>query len=267
MPKIIITGGTSGLGLELVKIFLNNGYSVVTTGRNSINLSGYNGEFNFFRMDFRDLRQTAESIKDICKKHEFDIVINNAGILSPPDFTLTKDGLEYSFQVNFLAHLLVNEIILGEQPFNKSLKICSITSPVYRFVKADWSLSPDPADYKPFKAYSESKYYLAWMGKELSARYPERKLDCFSFDPGTFSSGIYRTQSSMFQKLYMIATPFMRKPSRVADKLALIMSETNINSGAVYNIRKRTTSLTDIDSSIPELFWSNCYKKISSYLD
>jgi len=31
--KVLITGGTSGLGLELVKQFLRKGYSVVTKGR------------------------------------------------------------------------------------------------------------------------------------------------------------------------------------------------------------------------------------------
>ena len=35
---ILVTGGTSGLGLELVRIFLKKGYSVVTTGRQQINM-------------------------------------------------------------------------------------------------------------------------------------------------------------------------------------------------------------------------------------
>ena len=36
----LITGGTSGLGLELVHLFLEKGYNVVATGRQQINLHG-----------------------------------------------------------------------------------------------------------------------------------------------------------------------------------------------------------------------------------
>jgi uncharacterized oxidoreductase len=33
---ILVTGGTSGLGLELVRFFLSNGCKVITTGRNHV---------------------------------------------------------------------------------------------------------------------------------------------------------------------------------------------------------------------------------------
>lgn len=265
--EILITGGTSGLGLELVKIFLKEGYNVVATGRNSIDLPGYEGKLSFCRMDFSDLRQTALSIKNICIKQKFDCVINNAGILSPPGLTVTKDGLEYTFQVNFLAHLLINEIIIREQTKDRSLKICAITSPVYKLVKEEWCLPRKAQDYKPVKAYSDSKYYLAWMCKELSVRYPDRKLNCFSFDPGIFSSGIYRMQNSWFRVLYRIAAPFMRNPSKAAAVITSIMREPVISDGAVYNIRTRTADLPDIDSSVADVFWSDCYEKIDDYLN
>jgi NAD(P)-dependent dehydrogenase (short-subunit alcohol dehydrogenase family) len=264
--KILITGGTSGLGLELVKTFLKEGYNVVATGRNSIDLPGYERKFSFYTFDFSDLIKTALSMKDICLKHEFDCVISNAGILSPPDFTVTKDGLEYTFQVNFLAHLLINEIILRKQPDNKSLKICAITSPVYRLAERESSLLRGNHDYRPLKAYSDSKYYLARMCRELSDRYPDRKLFCFSFNPGIFSSGIYRMQNSLFRLLYRIAALFMRNPSKVAEAIAEIISETNFTNGTVYDIRKRNLPLPDIDPTVSDEFWSNCYEKINDFL-
>ena len=264
--KILITGGTSGLGLELVKIFLREGYIVVATGRNPICMPGYESEFSFYRVDFSDLRQTSLLIKDICLKHEFDCVINNAGILSPPDFTVTKDGLEYTFQVNFLAHLLINEIILRKQTINRSMKICAITSPVYKLAEKEERFHHESKDYKPLKAYSDSKYCLAQMCIELSDRYPDRKLYCFSFNPGVFSSGIYRMQNSLFRLLYSIAAPFMRKPADAAEAIASIMRQNNFTNGAVYNFRKRTKYLQDIDSSVSDVFWSNCYEKINAYL-
>jgi NAD(P)-dependent dehydrogenase (short-subunit alcohol dehydrogenase family) len=37
--SVLITGGTSGLGLELVRLFLKNLYNVVATGRQFIKFS------------------------------------------------------------------------------------------------------------------------------------------------------------------------------------------------------------------------------------
>jgi len=265
--KILVTGGTSGLGLELVKAFLSEGCFVVATGRNNIELPGFEKQFSFCRVDFSDLTQTALSIKEICNEHEFDCVLNNAGILSPPDLKITKDGLEYTFQVNFLAHLLINEIILRKQSIDKSLKICAITSPVYKLAKKGKWLPGGSQGYNPLKAYSDSKYYIARMCKELCERYSDRKLNSFSFNPGIFSSGIYRMQNSLFCLLYRVAAPFMRNPSKAAEAIAEIIRGYNFNNGAVYNSRRRNYQLPEIDSSVSDEFWRNCYEKIDEYLN
>ena len=91
---ILITGGTSGLGLELVHIFLKEGYNVVTTGRQQISINGFEDRFTLYNVDFSDLRQVALVTKNICRDHSVSIIVNNAGILSPPEYTETIDGLE-----------------------------------------------------------------------------------------------------------------------------------------------------------------------------
>ena len=93
--RILITGGTSGLGLGLVMHFLKKGYEVVATGRQSVAEIEKMDRFPFYITDFSNLRQTSDAVKRICRDHNFDIVINNAGVLSPPGFLLTDYGHEY----------------------------------------------------------------------------------------------------------------------------------------------------------------------------
>ena len=64
--NILITGGTSGLGLELVRHFLEKGYFVFTTGRREIAVSGYEDRLSFYRADFCDLGQTADITLHSC---------------------------------------------------------------------------------------------------------------------------------------------------------------------------------------------------------
>ncbi|MCJ7446372.1 MAG: SDR family NAD(P)-dependent oxidoreductase [Bacteroidales bacterium] len=264
--EILITGGTSGLGLELVKIFLSKGFFVVATGRQLLNLPGYEDRFKLYRIDFSDLKQTMSSLRNICEAHDLSYVVNNAGILSPPDFTSTNDGFEYTFQVNFLSQLLVNEIILQNLTHSKPIKIAAITSPVYKLSKIRLSDHQSKKGYRPLKAYSDSKLFLALMCRYLSAKYQDLNLSCFSFDPGVFSSGISRMQHNWFRKMYGIAAPYMRKPERVAAILAELLISYDICNGAIYNIRKKARHISVTEPSVYDLFWKDIYDKINTYL-
>jgi NAD(P)-dependent dehydrogenase (short-subunit alcohol dehydrogenase family) len=264
--NILITGGTSGLGLELVKLFLNRGYLVVATGRQHVNLPGYKDKFKLYQVDFSDMKQVADITKKICEAYNFDFVVNNAGILSPPYFTLTIDGFEYTFQVNFLSHLLINEIILSSIKDFNPVKIVTVTSPVYRFANTGLTIQSGEHGYNAVKAYIFSKLCLTLLSEFLPLRYPQLNLKCFSFDPGTFSSGIYRMQKKWFRRMYRIASPFMRSPGKVAKILAEIMLNEEAGNGMIFNIRKRSGSIPVIDNQEKEAFRKACYDIIDPFL-
>ena len=264
--QILITGGSSGLGLALVRLFLKDGYSVVATGRQQICLPEYGQRFEFHRVDFSNLSQTAESLRKICETHNFSLIINNAGILSPPVYTATADGFEYTFQINFLSQLIVDEIVLLNADQGSSVKIAAITSMVYRLSSLGSIKLGEVNNYRPLKAYSDSKHLLILMSRHLSAKYKHLYLKCFTFDPGVFSSGIYRMQNKLFRQLYMIAAPYMRKPEKVAAVLADLLINHDIIDGSVYNIRKKIKRFAKTDPSVVDLFWKNVYSTIDIYL-
>lgn len=264
--KILITGGTSGLGLGLVRFFLGKGYFVASTGRKNVTVQDLTGRFTFLKTDFSDMRQTSDAVRRICRDHEFDIVINNAGVLSPPGFMLTADGNEYTFQVNFLSHLMLNEIVLRNTPPDRPLKIAAIVSPVYMIAKKDLIICSSKSDYSPLKAYSNSKLYLALMCAHLPRKYPSSDLKCIAFDPGVFSSRIYRMQKEWFRMLYRVAAPFMRSPEKVTGKFVEIIEKKDLVYGAVYKSGKKIKSVPGIENDRVDAFWQECYKMIEPYL-
>jgi NAD(P)-dependent dehydrogenase (short-subunit alcohol dehydrogenase family) len=261
--KILITGGTSGLGLELVRLFHRQGYYVVTTGRREITVPEFKDRYTYYRIDFSDLELTASTFREIVKAHEFDIIINNAGVLSPPQRTQTKDGLEYTFQVNYLAHLLINEIVLSKQSGMKPLRIASITSPVYSLARVEIN---NGSNYRALRAYSNSKLYQALMCRYLIEHHVGKNLVCISFDPGTFDSGIYRMRGRLFILLYRIASPFMRSPCKVARVLNDVITNEVITNGVIYDFRKRIILIPVPSKEESEAFWCKSNEKISKYL-
>jgi NAD(P)-dependent dehydrogenase (short-subunit alcohol dehydrogenase family) len=262
---ILITGGSSGLGLELVKLFHEKGFDVICTGRQTKNLPGYQKRFRFISIDFCNLANTALIISEICKTSLPDFIICNAGILSPPEYTRTDDGFELTFQVNFLANLLVNEVIIRNIPDDHHLRIASVTSPVYKMAKTFPELNGDNRIYKPLKSYSDSKLYLAMIGNHLTTKYPGKNLSCFSVDPGVFSSSIYRTQGKFFRSLYGIAAPFMRDPSLVAASIYEMMVNPEFSDGAIFNTRRRRELLPQFDLALTGSFWAECNDIIELY--
>jgi NAD(P)-dependent dehydrogenase (short-subunit alcohol dehydrogenase family) len=264
--KILITGGTSGLGLQLVHFFLEEGYYVVATGRQAVNMERFGDNYSFYRIDFSDLKQVAIATRNICRDHNFSLIVNNAGILSPPAYTETHNGLEYTFQINFLSHLLINEIFISCSNDDSLIRIATVTSPVYRFASIR-PLYSGSADYNPVRSYSSSKLYMAMMPEFLISRHGRLSPECFSFDPGTFSSGIYRMQNGWFRVLYRIAAPFMRSPLKVAKALADIMLKTEIENGSIYDASYRQKSLPAFEKNEKEAFIDSCYKLIDPFLN
>jgi NAD(P)-dependent dehydrogenase (short-subunit alcohol dehydrogenase family) len=264
--KILITGGTSGLGLQLVHHFLDEGYYVVATGRQPANVQHSGAHYAFYRMDFGDLKQVAAETRKICMAHTINLIVNNAGILSPPGYLETADGLEYTFQINFLSHLLINEILLSCSGEQSHIRIATITSPVYRFGSTR-PLYSGSNEYNPIRSYSSSKLYMALMHDFLIVRHGRANPECFSFDPGTFSSGIYRMQKGWFRIMYRIAAPFMRSPEKVAKALAVMMLKDEIVSGSIYDASYRKKSLPVIETHEKEALMDSCYKLIDPFLN
>jgi NAD(P)-dependent dehydrogenase (short-subunit alcohol dehydrogenase family) len=264
--NILVTGGTSGLGLQLVKILLDKGYNVTATGRKKVEIPGSDGKFSFCYVDFADMEQSAAVFRRISSEKKFIAVINNAGILSPPELTRTVDGFEYTFQVNFLSHLLLNEIIIRSTPDLSSLRIIPVTSPVYRIAGFNNYRINSTNEYRAFNAYCSSKLYLAMMNDILYERHNRNMPLCFSFNPGTFSSGIYRMQKSWFRFLYHIAAPFMRSPAKVSAALSEYIIADDVRSGMICDRLKRRGPLPVVAQSDKEQFINTCYSVIDSVI-
>jgi 3-oxoacyl-[acyl-carrier protein] reductase len=112
----IVTGGSSGLGLEICKAFLAEGATVVMTGRNADKIRRSCEQLNSDRIygyewDVKDIRNAKQHILNalgLCKNIEnptLDIFVNNAGTLTAHDwqgdfFAVTEEDFDTVFETN-----------------------------------------------------------------------------------------------------------------------------------------------------------------------
>ena len=159
-----------------------------------------------------------------------DILVCNAGLLEP-SFTLTEDGLESHFAVNYLGHFyLINllkdvlskstlpriVIVSSESHWLVKRKECicymcpyfnRYPSPKSTKLELQYLKNPSKENYNYFAAYGASKLCCILLTQELYRRHP---LICTNaVHPGNFlPTGLLRSTNCMYKLLGIAARPF-----------------------------------------------------------
>ena len=127
MKNIIITGTSSGIGLELVKIYSKSGYKVISLSRSDLPAKGLIGveHMNFDISKKESLVNLVNLVKNKYKK--IDILINNAGKLINKSFKdLSKDDLYDIYDVNVFGVISLIQCLLPF--FKKDSHVVNISS-------------------------------------------------------------------------------------------------------------------------------------------
>lgn len=110
---VLITGCSSGLGVETARAMLTTGATLFLTARNLARARAALGEVaesllvHLLEMDQTSLKSVrACAASFLGRSKTLNIMINNAGIMAVPEVT-TEDGLESQFQTNHLSHFLL----------------------------------------------------------------------------------------------------------------------------------------------------------------
>jgi uncharacterized oxidoreductase len=132
---ILITGGTSGIGLELVRQFYNLQNKLIVTSRRPENLITLKLEFPSISTIICDLgeNQSVRNLVDRCLEEypNINVIINNAGIQNNYNWTDEKEGwikIENEIRINFTSPM---QIIYGLLPLlttKKSSAIINVSS-------------------------------------------------------------------------------------------------------------------------------------------
>lgn len=118
----IVTGGSRGIGKEIVKKLLKCNLEVIIACRSppagdkaikDIRESGVEtGKASVMELDNASLESVRRFVEKFSNNYEsLDILINNAGVMFTP-YSETKDGYEQQYGVNYLSHFLLTVSLL-----------------------------------------------------------------------------------------------------------------------------------------------------------
>ncbi len=109
MTTVLVTGGARGIGLGLVRGFLDAGFDVVTCSRHEPTADL--GEAEFVQADVRDLSQVDSLVSSVINRYgTLDVVVNNAGGAPPVDAATASPRLHAKIiELNLVAPLHVSQ--------------------------------------------------------------------------------------------------------------------------------------------------------------
>lgn len=178
--RSVVVTGTGGLAYEDALALSRAGANVVIAGRNpqkgaeavaAVKKAVPGGQVRFGQLDLADLASVAAFVQRLSGEQDsLDLLINNAGVMTPPERRQTRDGLELQFGTNYLGHFALSAHLLPLLKKGQSPRVVTLGSVAARSGAIDFDDLQAERDYKPFPVYSQSKLACIMFAIELSRR-------------------------------------------------------------------------------------------------
>ncbi|CUX51355.1 NAD(P)-dependent dehydrogenase (short-subunit alcohol dehydrogenase family) [Agrobacterium tumefaciens] len=183
--RTILITGTGGLGFEDALALARAGGDVIIAGRNPVKGADAVRRIRerlpqaSVALEIVDLGDLA-SIEALAKRlketrDHIDVLINNAGVMTPPVRETTKDGFELQFGTNYLGHFALTRDLLPLLIRAQDPRVVTLSSIAVRSASAAINFDDLQAErsYKPMPAYSQSKLACLMFAFELQRRSQE----------------------------------------------------------------------------------------------
>ena len=200
--RVLVTGVSSGLGVETARSLAAHGAQVVGAARDlkkadaatdqvSKDAAANGGSFDVIALDLANLKSVRACADALLQKGEpFDVIIANAGVMATP-FGHTEDGFETQFGTNHLGHfVLVNRIAPLLRPGGR---LINLASSGHRFANVDVE---DPnferTPYDPWVGYGRSKTANILFVVAFDLRHRDRGIRAAAVHPGGIQTELGR---------------------------------------------------------------------------
>lgn len=223
---VVITGGTSGLGLAAAQRLVNGGASVVIVGRNPgktadvtdrIALQSADADVSFEIADLsklNDVRQLAERLAE--RLDRIDVLAHVAGTMLP-ERELTVDGHETTVAVSVLAPFLLTRLALPLLDNSRDARVLTMSSGgMYTAPLLVEGLEMAPEDYSGVRQYALAKRAQVTLNELWADRYAAPGVSFHALHPGWADTPGLESALPGFRT---VTRPLLRTPRQGTDTL------------------------------------------------
>lgn len=191
----LITGASSGIGLEIAKAALAAGNKVVATGRNTDKVTkaigGSTDNLLVIKMDVTNPTEIEAGINAVVEKFEtIDVLVNNAGNFYAGFFEeLSQAQVERQIATNLFGPMNVTRSVLPVMRKNKFGHIITISS------------TAALVGYELCSAYAASKFGLEGWMESLQIEVAPFGIHTTVVEPGFFRTNLLEPSSTIWSEI------------------------------------------------------------------
>jgi len=197
----VVTGANSGIGFHTAKQLAAHGAHVVLACRNTeaaraaaARISGSTQVAELDLASLASVRRYAESVSG-----PVDLLVNNAGVMTPPRYRETADGFELQYGTNHLGHVALTARLLPRLLEATAPRVVAVAS-IAHHAGNDSVLEGNPeATYKPEPAYGNTKLANLLFARELQRRAAAAgsKLTATAAHPGVAATNLVSSRDGL----------------------------------------------------------------------
>ena len=208
---ILVTGATSGIGIETGRILALAGAKVYLLGRSETKLQEILGNINkelqeksltgsvqAVVCDLNSLASVKQSVEKLTRENTpLNILILNAGICNF-NFVQTVDGLEQVMGVNHIGHAYLTQLLMPTLIANAPSRIVVVSSnlhagPPMNYQALDQMNGTETNANKGWgimRSYQQSKLANVLFARALASRYKDQQITAYSLHPGVIDTNL-----------------------------------------------------------------------------
>ena len=199
--RVLITGGSSGLGAESARAMAAKGAEVIITARkkekaaevvaNIKKATGSDIAVEELELgSFASIRAFADRF--LKQYNKLNILINNAGVMACPQ-SKTEDGIEMQFGANYLGHFLMTNLIMPSLINGAPSRVVCLSSAAHSYSRVLFDdINFERTAYQKFVAYGQAKSAVVLFAVALDKRLSGKGVRVFSVHPGVIDTPLGR---------------------------------------------------------------------------
>ena len=263
MPVAVVTGASTGIGLETAKGLAKKNFDLILVSRNLKKLNFIKGELeseyqikcDVYSYDLSLIKSNIYFHQEVASKFQkVDVLINNAGAIFM-DKTTTDEGIEKTFALNHMSYFVLSNLFI--ESFN-SIKVINVSSEAHRGITLNIDDLQNNIGYNGWYAYKRSKLANIYLTYELAKKYEHKDITVNCLHPGLVNSDFGNNNSLRYKIMSSFVKYFGISTSEGALTSIYLASEENVEtiSGLYFDkCRPRKSSSISYNNEVGKFLW------------